>query len=298
MDEGTRRPRGARRHAGGDAGARRGGPAGARPRGELTAAAPRYGLARVLSKQGLCSRTEAAAWIRAGRVAVDGRVVRDPEFPVVAGRQRVDVDGAAGAPARVYLMLNKPRGLVTTARDEQGRDTVYRCLDGADLPWVAPVGRLDRASEGLLLFSNDPRWAAAIAEPATGPDKTYHVQIDRMPDASLLDALRAGVVDRGESLAALDVRVLRTGTRNGWLEIVLGQGRNRQIRRMLAAQGVGVLRLVRVAIGSLALGDLAKGAWRELSSAEVRALASPVAEPAAQTVTSGGTRSPAADRGR
>lgn len=224
--------------------------------------------------------------------------MRDPEFPVVAGRQRVDVDGGAGAPARVYLMLNKPRGLVTTARDEQGRDTVYRCLDGAGLPWVAPVGRLDRASEGLLLFSNDPRWAAAIAEPATGPDKTYHVQIDRVPDAPLLDALRTGVVDRGESLAALDVRVLRTGTRNGWLEIVLGQGRNRQIRRMLAAQGVGVLRLVRVAVGPLALGDLAKGVWRELSPAEVRALAPRVAEPAAQAVPAGRTRGPAADRGR
>nr|WP_298132163.1 pseudouridine synthase [uncultured Pseudoxanthomonas sp.] len=234
----------------------------------------RHGLARVLSKQGVCSRTEAARWIVEGRVSVDGRIVRDPEFPVVAGRAVIRVDGLANAaPERCYLMLNKPRGLVTTARDEQGRDTVYRCLDDAGLPWIAPVGRLDKASEGLLLFTNDPEWAARITDPATGPEKTYHVQVDRLPDDLLLQGLKAGVGVDGEHLSARDVRVLRSGERNAWLEIVLEEGRNRQIRRLLAAFDVGVLRLVRVAVGSLALGELAKGAWRRLEPRERDALA-------------------------
>jgi 23S rRNA pseudouridine2605 synthase len=234
----------------------------------------RHGLARVLSKQGVCSRSEAARWIVDGRVSVDGRIVRDPEFPVVAGRAVIQVDGQANAaPERCYLMLNKPRGLVTTARDEQGRDTVYRCLDGAGLPWVAPVGRLDKASEGLLLFTNDPEWAARITDPVQGPDKTYHVQIDRLPDDGLMVGLKAGVSVDGEHLSARGARVLRSGERNAWLEIVLDEGRNRQIRRLLAAFDIGVLRLVRVAVGPLVLGDLGKGAWRVLEAHERDALA-------------------------
>ncbi|WP_259166317.1 pseudouridine synthase [Xanthomonas sp. 4461] len=243
--------------------------------------APRHGLARVLSKLGVCSRTEAARWIADGRVSVDTRVVRDPEFPIRADQhQAIAVDGQPLAgPARVYLMLNKPRGVVTTVRDEQGRDTVYRCFDGAGLPWIAPVGRLDKASEGLLLFSNDPQWAAAVTDPATGPDKTYHVQIDCRPDAGQLAQLQTGVIDPdpegdGALLRAKRVRLLREGERNAWLEIVLDEGRNRQIRRLLAAVDIGVLRLVRVAIGPLAMGELGKGAWRALSAKEVQALTS------------------------
>lgn len=231
-------------------------------------------MARVLSKLGLCSRTQAAAWVAAGRVAVNGRVVRDPEFPVRQGTDALSVDGRAlDAAAPVYLALNKPRGLVTTASDERGRDTVYRCLEGAGLPWLAPVGRLDQASEGLLLMSNDPAWAAAITDPATGPEKTYHVQVDAVPDAALLAALEAGVDDAGEQLSARRARLLRSGGKTAWLEIVLDEGRNRQIRRLLAAHGLETRRLVRVAIGPVALGELAKGAWRKLSEAEVTALA-------------------------
>lgn len=261
---------------------RRGRPAAAatRPTGPV-----RHGLARVLSKRGLCSRSEAAEWVRAGRVAVAGRVVRDPEAPASVDAD-IQLDGRpAAAPERCYLMLNKPRGLVTTARDERGRDTIYRCLDGAGLPWLAPVGRLDKASEGLLLLGNDPAWAAAITDPAHGLRKTYHVQVDTMPDAATLAALEAGVDCDGERLRAVAARLLRSGTRNAWLEIVLDEGRNRQIRRLLAAFDIGVLRLVRVAIGDLALGDLAKGAWRALSAEEAAALApvsgfSPSAPPA------------------
>ena len=200
--------------------------------------------------------------------------MRDPEFPIVAGRHRIEVQGveADASTPRIYLALNKPRGLVTSARDEHGRDTVYRCFDGAGLPWLAPVGRLDKASEGLLLFSNDPEWAARITDPETGPDKTYHVQIDTVPDAALLAALLAGVNADGEYLRAKSATLLRAGGRNAWLEIVLDEGRNRQIRRLLAAFDIGVLRLVRVAIGALALGELQKGQWRELSAAEVEGL--------------------------
>lgn len=235
-------------------------------------AAPRHGLARVLSKAGLCSRTEAAARIRAGRVSIGGRVVRDPEFPVCGLHAAILVDGQAlQAAARTCIALNKPRGVVTTTRDEQGRDTVYRCLDGAGLPWLAPVGRLDKASEGLLLFSNDPGWAARITDPACGPHKTYHVQVDRIPDAATLTALCAGIDDAGETLRAGSARLLRTGARNAWLEVVLDEGRNRQVRRLLAAFDIGVLRLVRVAIGGLVLGELPKGRWRLLTPDEVRA---------------------------
>jgi 23S rRNA pseudouridine2605 synthase len=237
--------------------------------------APRHGLARVLSKHGVCSRTQAAQWILAGRVSVDGAVVRNPEFPVVRGQHRVEVDGQAldGA-ARLYVMLNKPRGLVTTAKDEHGRDTVYRCFDGAALPWLAPVGRLDKASEGLLLFSNDPEWAAHITDPRQGMDKTYHVQVDTIPSPALLQALQAGVDEDGEWLAAKRVTLLRTGGKNAWLEIVLDEGRNRQIRRLLAAHDIGVLRLIRVQVGALTMGGLPKGGWRLLDEAEVAALAS------------------------
>ena len=173
---------------------------------------------------------------------------------------------------RRYLMLNKPRGLLTTAQDERARDTVYRCFDGHDLGWIAPVGRLDKASEGLLLFSNDPQWAASITDPATGPAKTYHVQVAGLPDTDTLQRMREGVVEAGEHLAVRAVSLLRAGERNAWLEIALDEGRNRQIRRILSALDFEVLRLVRVAIGGVVLGDLAKGAWRELDAAELAML--------------------------
>ncbi|KAA2286297.1 pseudouridine synthase [Arenimonas fontis] len=247
----------------------------------MTGAGPRHGLARVLSRLGLCSRSQAARWVTEGRVAVNGRLVRDPEYPVRQERDRLDLDGRPVRAAEpVYVALNKPRGLVTTTRDERGRDTVYRCLEGADLPWLAPVGRLDRASEGLLLMSNDPGWAAAITEPATGPDKTYHVQVDRVPDAGLAARLLEGKRCAGEHLAVKAARVLRSGGRTAWLEIVLDEGRNRHIRRLLAAEELTVLRLVRVAIGPLPLGGLAKGAWRRLELREAELLA-PVRRPAA-----------------
>jgi 23S rRNA pseudouridine2605 synthase len=233
---------------------------------------PRHGLARVLSKLGVCSRTRAADAIRAGRVALNGRIVRDPEHPTDSARDRIALDGRdIRASERIYLMLNKPRGYVTTASDERGRDTVYELLGDANLPWVAPVGRLDRASEGLILFTNDSAWAAGITSPAAKIDKIYHVQIDTTPDPALLDALVRGIGSGDARLSAKSARELRRGGKNAWLEIVLDEGRNRQIRRLLAAHGIGVLRLVRVAIGPLVLGDLGKGCYRPLDALEVAA---------------------------
>ena len=233
----------------------------------------RYGLARVLSKRGLCSRSEAERLVRAGHVRLDGRVIRDPQHPTDVQHAAIEIEGVDAAPVvRRYLMLNKPRGLVTTVRDEQGRDTVYRCFDGADFGFIAPVGRLDKASEGLLLFANDPEWAARITDPDTGPDKTYHVQVDCIPDEASLQTMRDGIDCDGVVLRAKSVELLRVGGKNAWLEIVLDEGRNRQIRRLLEALDIGVLRLVRVAIGTLQLGELPKGRWRELTVEEVAAL--------------------------
>jgi len=232
-----------------------------------SAAQPRVSLARALSKLGLCSRTEAARWIAAGRVEVDGRAARDPDLRVDPARSRIRVDGApARAEGKVYLMMNKPRGVLTTREDPEGRPTVYGLLKDSGLPWVAPVGRLDQASEGLLLFTNDTRWADSLTDPARHVPKTYHVQVAGLPGPEELARLRAGVREGGESLAALEVRVLRAGTKNCWLEIVLDEGRNRQIRRMLDALGYETMRLIRVAIGPLTLGDLPKGAVRKIRS--------------------------------
>ena len=243
---------------------------------------------------GHCSRSQAAVLIRAGRVTRNGRIVRDPESPVRMpdGRidddrigDRIEVDGSPidKTPA-IYLVMNKPRGVVTTASDERGRETVYDLLE-PELPWLGPVGRLDKASEGLLLLTNDFEWAAKITEPSRHLDKKYHVQVDCVADAGLLAritrgrtvegdsvASRAAKGNPGEHLRAKEARLLRHGTKNCWLEITLDEGKNRQIRRLLEALGVGVLRLVRVSIGPLELGDLKKGAARRLTPEEKQAI--------------------------
>jgi 23S rRNA pseudouridine2605 synthase len=235
---------------------------------------PRTGLARALSKLGFCSRAQAFSLVRSGRVRLNQRPVRDPESPVRLGKDRIEVDGKQVDPAaKVYLMLNKPRGLVTTRNDEKGRETIYSLLpNSAD--WLTPVGRLDMASEGLLLLTNDSAWGARIASPEAHIEKTYHVQIDAVADQKLVDRLRKGVsTEDGEFLLIKRISILRLGKKNSWLEIVLDEGKNRHIRRMLSELGIEVLRLMRVAVGSIELGNLPKGKTRPLTDEEKETLA-------------------------
>lgn len=214
--------------------------------------------------------------VEAGRVRINGRLARDPAQRITPEADRIELDGAPIVQAeRVYLALNKPRGLVTTRDDPQGRATIYECLAGAPLPFVAPVGRLDKASEGLLLLTNDSRWSSRLLDPASHVDKVYHVQVRGVLDDAGLARITAGILesDTGEHLAVKRIALLRTGSRStAWYEIVLDEGKNRHIRRIFAALDVEVLRLVRIAIGPLALGTLVKGAWRMLSGDEVGAL--------------------------
>lgn len=189
------------------------------------------------------------------------------------GIDRIEVDGRpAVAKEKIYLVLNKERGVVTTAADEKGRATVYDSLPerwtGSHAQWVAPVGRLDKASEGLLLMTNDSEWAARITAPESHLDKIYHVQIASIAHERLLATLRSGVEDRGEFLTAKHAALLRAGEKNSWVELVLDEGKNRHIRRMFESLGIEVLRLIRVSIGPLAIGDLKRGEARPLTAQE------------------------------
>jgi 23S rRNA pseudouridine2605 synthase len=231
------------------------------------------GLARAISKMGYCSRSRAEEAIRAGRVRVNGAVKRNVEAPIHLGKDCVEIDGhEINKAEKIYLMLNKPRGVVTTASDERGRKTIYSFLqkykDGS-LNWAAPVGRLDKASEGLLLITNDSEWAAKITAPDTHVDKIYHVHIAAQATPEMIEKLQQGfTVKDGEFLRVKSARVIRSGERNCWVETVLDEGRNRHIRRMFETMGIEVLRLIRVAIGALKLGALPKGEVRALSEQE------------------------------
>ncbi len=229
-------------------------------------------LERALSKLGYASRSQAHYLVTLGRVQVNGQTCRDPERRVNITRDRIAVDGKAIVAAqKVYLALNKPRGLITTAGDEKGRDTVYDCLSDWHGERVFPVGRLDKASEGLLFFTNDTRWSDNLTSPSSHLDKTYHVQINCVPGDQLLQQLVKGITDPEVGfIKAAKASLLRSGEKNAWLEIILDEGRNRQIRRLFAALDIEVLRLVRVAIGPIPLGTLAKGSYRRLTDEELR----------------------------
>ena len=232
----------------------------------------RTGLARAMSKLGFCSRSRATELIRMGKVKVNLVVRKNPEFPVILKKDVIIMDDVSINQApRLYVMLNKPRGLVTSASDELGRETVFSCFEHSKLPHLSPVGRLDKASEGMLLFTNDNVWADTITNPDTHLDKTYHVQISGTLDEKRLALIKEGVVDEelGDHLSAKAIKILRSGEKNMWLEVVLDEGRNRHIRRLLEAFNIEVLRLVRVKIGMLVLGNLPKGQWRELTKYEV-----------------------------
>jgi 23S rRNA pseudouridine2605 synthase len=235
-------------------------------------------LERALSKLGIASRTEARRWIEAGRVKVDGRPATDPLAPVVPERARIEVDGqTAGRAAPVTILLHKPRGVVTTRSDPEGRPTVYSCLDGLET-YISPVGRLDAATSGLLLLTNDTRLADWLTDPENGVPRVYLVTVEGDLSDATARRLEEGIEDRGERLAARSVQVRKRSGRETHLVIELTEGKNREIRRMLAAVRHEVTRLKRVSIGKLELGDLEPGRWREVSAEELR-VAFPEAPP-------------------
>lgn len=229
-------------------------------------------LARALSKLGLASRAEAVALIRAGRVEVDGRRADDPAALVVPERVRIAIDGATRErPDRIAILLHKPRGVVTTKRDPEGRPTVYDLVRDAG-EHLATVGRLDWASTGLLILTNDTRLAAALTEPAHAVARRYVVTVRGEVSDETAAQARAGVVVDGERLFARDVAVRKRSQRESHLLVDLVEGRNREIRRLFDALGHEVTRLMRVSFGSLELGTLPAGQWRRLDDAELAAL--------------------------
>jgi 23S rRNA pseudouridine2605 synthase len=234
-------------------------------------------LVRALSKLGVASRTEAARLIAAGRVRVDGRLVRDGGLRVDLDRCRIELDGAVIRRTELlWLMLHKPLGVVTTMADELGRPSVRSLIPASVRSYVAPVGRLDIESSGLLLLTNDTRLAARLTAPDSGCAKVYEVVLDRPLVRADLDAFRRGLRLEDEPRPLRPVAVEVDPHDATHIRLTLTEGRNRQIRRMCASRGRKVLALRRVAIGPIGLGNLAPGATRSLGEAEVAALAAAV----------------------
>ena len=228
-------------------------------------------LDRVLSKAGAGSRTEARSWIGAGRVAVNGKVIQTPDHWVDLNRDKVTLDGKPLQQAkRVYLLLYKPKGYLTTFKDPEGRPTVYDLLQGA--PHVVPVGRLDLDTSGLLIMTNDTQFAERIMNPEFKIRKTYMVKASGVLTGEQLERLRSGVELSDGLTRPAGVKRIRDRDKSTFLEITITEGRNRQVRRMLEAVESRVRKLVRIAIGPVGIGDLEIGRWRELTKAEVRAL--------------------------
>ena len=235
-------------------------------------ARPLKTLERVLSKAGAGSRVDARKWIRAGRVSVNGHVVRDPDQWVDMKRDRVRLDDKPLRPReRVYLLLYKPTGYLTTYRDPQKRPTVYDLI--ADLgTFVSPVGRLDLDTSGLLLMTNDNQLAECVTNPESHVPKTYLVKASLRLSEEQLQQLRLGLELADGPTRPARVRRVRDSEKYTHLEITLTEGRNRQVRRMIEALGAKVLKLVRVKIGPITIGTLPIGKWRMLTDAEVRSL--------------------------
>jgi 23S rRNA pseudouridine2605 synthase len=228
-------------------------------------------LDRALSKLGQASRSQARALIRAGKVRVNGRVVINSQSPVHPERDRIEIDGVRAERAQWTLIaLNKPRGVVTTRHDPEGRATVYEFLTGITSR-VVPVGRLDYASSGLLLFTNDTQFASWLTDPATGIVRRYVATVRGELTDETARTLEAGVIDRDEALKAATVAVRKRSKRETHILVELSEGKNREIRRMMKSAGHEVTRLKRIAFGGLELGDLVPGKWRNVSAQDARA---------------------------
>lgn len=231
-------------------------------------------LERVLSKAGLGSRTDARGWIGAGRVRVNGKLVQSPDHWVDLERDRVTLDGkAVQQQDKIYLLLYKPKGYITTYKDPQGRPTVYDLIPEID-QFVGTVGRLDQDTTGLLLLTNDTQFAERVTSPEYKIPKTYLVKASTILTNEQLESLRQGVVlSDGPTKPAVVTRTRDSG-KYSFIEITIQEGRNRQVRRMIEAVGSKVLKLVRIAIGPIRIGDLAIGKYRPLTAAEVKSLSS------------------------
>jgi 23S rRNA pseudouridine2605 synthase len=231
-------------------------------------------LDRVLSQAGIASRTEARSWIGAGRVAVNGKKIQSPDLWVDPTRDRVTIDGRPiTAREKVYLLLYKPKGYLTTYKDPEGRPTVYHLLP-ANRDWIFPVGRLDLDTSGLLILTNDTAFGDFITSPESKVSKTYLVKSSLLLSDAQLDQLRQGIeLSDGPSLPAI-VRRVRDSAKYTFFEITITEGRNRQVRRMVEALGAKVLKLVRTAIGDIQISGLEIGKHRELTTAEVKLLSS------------------------
>jgi len=227
-------------------------------------------LDRVLSRFRLASRTDARRAIVEGRMKVNGRVVRDPDLWVRTDRDSFTFDGCRLRPSRtLYLVYYKPKGVLTSHGDPGGRPTIYEDLDPG-LGWLAPVGRLDKDSSGLLLLTNDTDFAHYITDPGSQVRKHYRVKLNAIIGDEVLATLRSGVeMRRGDRAQPASVKRLEDRGRYSWIEVALVEGKNREVRRMMEAVGFTVLKLVRTRIGHLTLAGLEVGRWRELTSAEL-----------------------------
>ena len=242
-------------------------------------------LDRVLSRFGIASRTASLEFIRAGRLKVNGKVERDPERWVWPERDVVHLDGKRLRPVpRTYLLLYKPKGVITSHGDPDGRKTIYDLL-GTDGRWVAPVGRLDKDTSGLLLLTNDTEFGHAVMSPESQVPKTYMAKVNALMSDEVIAQLDRGVeMKRGDWARPQRVRRLEDRGKYTWLEIVLTEGKNREVRRMLEAVGFTVLKLVRTRIGPLTLEGLEMGKWRALTQREIHALYGKTVAEASRTV--------------
>jgi pseudouridine synthase len=231
-------------------------------------------LDRVISKAGLGSRTEARCWIAAGRVRVNGKLIQSPDYWVDFARDKITLDGTPlRSRGKLYILLYKPKGYLTTYKDPEGRPTVYDLISGLNT-WVSPVGRLDLDTSGLLILTNDTQFAELLTNPEHKVAKTYQVKASTLLTDAQLEKLRNGVtLHDGPTRPAL-VKRLRDSAKYTVIEITITEGRNRQVRRMLEAVGSKVLKLVRTAIGDVRIGDLAIGSYRPLSKQEIKHFAS------------------------
>ncbi len=244
-------------------------------------------IAKFLSRAGIASRREAERMIEAGRVAVNGKAIDSPALNVT-GKDRVAVDGKPVEPpaaARLWL-YHKPVGLVVSARDEKGRETIFDKLPD-DMPRVMSVGRLDLNSEGLLLLTNDGGIKRKLELPATGWLRKYRVRVNGVPDDRVLAPLRDGLTVDGERFQPMEVAIDRQKGANAWLTVGLREGKNREVRRAMDAVGLKVNRLIRVSYGPFQLGKLAEGEVSEIRGrvmADQLGLADPAPEPGARKV--------------